>query len=636
MQAVAEKLVFDLGHVIFDVLYLVFNKTAQTDASEQMPGGVRCSTIHAQAKRILSFSNDRMKRMDDSEMTAFILERMGAEIDDFLSNVADKHKNYGKRRQVAFWIYKTLVRFMQSKDNEAVGFNPTVKRTCYYPAVKYYTGKDPRKKPLPGEPSEDKVRKFYCYCAKQLWSWLRVDPTTKSSECGRWTYDSVMKQVQVDGLEMSAKVILVDESQDLTPCQLSWVLAQKPHKQIFLVGDPAQGIYGFRGAKSESLAESPVDKDFNLTRSFRFGKTIAASANTLLYGKKNSPQGKKFVPYDVVGGANEPGQVCYHRKGTSSAIDDFLVRTRQDGDVAPSVTLLAYRNSSLIVAALEYLSKSPNARIAVYGGSGQQSNKKKVWSDTCKEIGHFYRLFADRGNSHEIPLNDFKDESGKYLHLSWDGVLAMVEELEMTKYNTHVSLINQYGVLTMARVEMFQERVLKAQVDPARCDILLSTIHAAKGAEWPNVVILDDLVELACFASKPHAKAEFDFKPYGDDINYWYVALTRAMRRVSVPAKLLHVVQSLERAIAIVDGHVPHLECMDPADGGFFLLPNRAGKKFTFETVLGIADLGRGWRRLGNLNGHAHVDITEIGPIEDGVEPEPNEPSSGAADEREG
>ena len=638
MQAVAEKLVFELGHR--NVLYLVFNKEARIEASKRMPGGVRCKTVHAEALGLLAFPNDGMKMIEDTEMTAFVLERMGAEIDDFLSNVEDRHKTYGMRRKVASWIYETLKRFMQSDDDETTGFNPDVRTTCCWQAVKHYRGEE-HKKPLPGEPSEVTARKFYSYCAKKLWSSLRVDPRTKRSQCGRWLLDSVMKQVQVDGLEMSAKVILVDESQDLTACQFRLIYGQHPWgKQVFLVGDPAQGVYSFRGAKGEILTSLRVHGDYQVKKSFRFGPRIAAAANFILFSKCNSPQRKNFTPYDIEGGAEEPGQVCYHRKGTLSAIDDFLTKAREDGDEAPSVTLIAHRNSSLIVAALEYLLKYPNARIAAYGGEGEENKKIIKWSVVCKEIELLYALFVDKGNAHVVRLQGFEDEHGDYLRLTWDELMAMVEEQQMNTYSTHVSLITEYGVRTMEHVARFRKRVLNARVDPSRCDILLSTIHAAKGAEWPNVVILDDLVELARFAFTEKGEAEFDFKPHGDDINYWYVALTRAMRRVSVPVEFFHAVQSLDRAIAIADGHVPHSECTDPADGLFFLLPRSSGggRKYTLENVVRIAALWRTARHPGEVpNGYAPIKIIDVDPIEeeDGVKSEPVEPRAGAARKRE-
>ena len=49
--------------------------------------------------------------------------------------------------------------------------------------------------------------------------------------------------------------LFVDESQDLSPCQLQLVLASSaPGGRMLFVGDPYQAIYGFAGADSESVA----------------------------------------------------------------------------------------------------------------------------------------------------------------------------------------------------------------------------------------------------------------------------------------------------------------------------------------------------------------------------------------------
>ena len=116
--------------------------------------------------------------------------------------------------------------------------------------------------------------------------------------------------------------------------------------------------------------------------------------------------------------------------------------------------------------------------------------------------------------------------------------------------------------------------------------------------------------------------------------------MTRAMRRVSVPVEFFHAVQPLDRAIAIADGHVPHSECTDPADGLFFLLPRSSGggRKYTHENVVRIAALGRTARHPREVpNGYAPIKIIDVDPIEEehGVTSEPSEPRAGAARKRQ-
>ena len=52
--------------------------------------------------------------------------------------------------------------------------------------------------------------------------------------------------------------ILVDEAQDLTPCQADVLFHQhKSHVALYVVGDEHQLLYGWRGVKRESFVDGP-------------------------------------------------------------------------------------------------------------------------------------------------------------------------------------------------------------------------------------------------------------------------------------------------------------------------------------------------------------------------------------------
>lgn len=85
------------------------------------------------------------------------------------------------------------------------------------------------------------------------------------------TFDIDMKKAQLRQLRIPSSVLLVDESQDMDECQVAWIAAQKQFgTHIFFVGDSAQCIYGFRGAKSRYVMSLDCI-DTELTRSWRFG-----------------------------------------------------------------------------------------------------------------------------------------------------------------------------------------------------------------------------------------------------------------------------------------------------------------------------------------------------------------------------
>jgi DNA helicase II / ATP-dependent DNA helicase PcrA len=92
------------------------------------------------------------------------------------------------------------------------------------------------------------------------------------------------------------RYILVDEYQDTNMAQYLIVkkLAEE-HRNICVVGDDAQSIYSFRGAKVDNILKFPNDfqgcKVFKLEQNYRSTQTIVEAANSLI--NKNVEQFKK-------------------------------------------------------------------------------------------------------------------------------------------------------------------------------------------------------------------------------------------------------------------------------------------------------------------------------------------------------
>lgn len=78
----------------------------------------------------------------------------------------------------------------------------------------------------------------------------------------------------------------------------------------------------------------------------------------------------------------------------------------------------------------------------------------------------------------------------------------------------------------------------------ASVQVELFTVHGAKGLQWPRVQLLDDFVDLAAFKVQD-GKGGMTWPEFGDEINLWYVALTRATHTLVLPPKFVALVQAI-------------------------------------------------------------------------------------------
>jgi DNA helicase-2/ATP-dependent DNA helicase PcrA len=119
------------------------------------------------------------------------------------------------------------------------------------------------------------------------------------------------------------KYILVDEYQDTNYSQYLIVkkLAQQ-HRNVCVVGDDAQSIYSFRGAKIENILnfrnDYPDYKLFKLEQNYRSTQTIVNAANSLISKNKNQIQKKVFSE-------NDSGDLIKVLKGSTDVEEGFLV-----------------------------------------------------------------------------------------------------------------------------------------------------------------------------------------------------------------------------------------------------------------------------------------------------------------------
>ena len=115
------------------------------------------------------------------------------------------------------------------------------------------------------------------------------------------------------------------------------------------MGDAAQALYSFRGAKPSYVMSLPDCVDRYITKSWRFGPAIAKVANIALFVKENSPQtnnlySKQWQPYRIEAARSQE---------YSTVTPNSLMRMGY-WNKRP-VTIIAWKNGTLLRKALDLM-----------------------------------------------------------------------------------------------------------------------------------------------------------------------------------------------------------------------------------------------------------------------------------------
>ena len=293
-------------------------------------------------------------------------------------------------------------------------------------------------------------------------------------------HDGYLKLWAMERPRLRFDIILLDEAQDTNPLTLELVMAQQQHATIVLVGDRHQGIYGFRKAMN-AMEQVKADVRISLTQSFRFGQGIAALATTLLQ----------------------------HFKGETQEVrgrDDITVTWSVD--TSKHYAVLGRTNAGLFEAAASLVGHGQRRRLHFVGGFegylfGKVLDAYHLWADERSQI-------KDASIARFKTFADFKKYGDEASDAETRALAKVVEQ-----YRTEVPRI--YAAMKAADTPL-QER----------SHVTLTTAHKAKGLEWQQVQLCNDFIEL------PPEDEKLD----PEEINLLYVALTRAIAAVSLPASL--------------------------------------------------------------------------------------------------
>jgi hypothetical protein len=426
-------------------LYLAFNKKVAAEASTKFPRSVDCRTMHSLAYRAVSsaYQGDTVKLTHplNSNHVAQLLK---------INEIAFGNIKL-KPRSLAFLTVKTVQRFCQSGDDELV--------VRHVPLIGKLKILDPKYR--------DEFKEHVGKLAAHLWERM-LDP----SSAAPLGHDGYLKLWSLSKPRLNYDYLLLDEAQDTNEAVLSVLRLQDSH--LTLVGDRHQQIYEWRGAIN-AMASVETEAEAALTRSFRFGDSVAEAATSIL---RILGETRK-----VVGDPNR---------------DTRIVSAGRTG------TILCRTNASVVAVVINTLAE--NRRPHVVGGV----------SDLIRMLDDVSQL--KRSIPAECPeFFGFKD---------WAEVVDFTESGEGESLRSFVKIVSTHGESTLIH------KLRSVSGEEEGSDLIVSTGHKAKGREWDSVTLFPDFDPRL---NKDYPPKQV-LNP--EEARLLYVAATRARKLLVVPSRL--------------------------------------------------------------------------------------------------
>jgi superfamily I DNA/RNA helicase len=310
-------------------------------------------------------------------------------------------------------------------------------------------------------------------------------------------FDDLLYIAVKDGLTLEKyDFVFVDEAQDTNAIQRAILRKiMKPTTRLIAVGDPAQAIYGFRGADSNSM--NLIATEFNckilpLSYTYRCGTQIVKYA-------------QQWVSHIQAAPGAHAGEVI--QKGTEWTGMDFQIND-----------LVVCRTTKPLIT-LAYKLLKDRRPVVIMGreiGEGLISLIKKMNAKGIDNLVKKLDIWRDREVEKALAKKD--EAKCEAIHDKADAIMVIIDGMPETD-RTVPALIEVLNTLYPSVQKDKDGREVK------RTNVItLSTIHRAKGLEAETVYWLNS-------SKCPSSWAKLEWQ-YQQELNLCYVAATRAKRKL--------------------------------------------------------------------------------------------------------
>jgi len=393
------------------------------------------------------------------------------------------------------------------------------------------------------------------------------------------------------------KYILVDEFQDTNSAQFKLIaLLSNANKNITVVGDDDQSIYGWRGANIDNILtnfneEFPNCVQIKLEENYRSSQTILDAAWSVVINNKNRAekklratkgQGEKISLISTDNDEEEANAICdsikseiklhkntfkdfavlYRTNAQSRSLEQAFIKEGLPYNIVGGTKFYDRKEIKDIISYLSLIT-NPNDNIALkriinfpVRGIGEKSIS--LFEDLAAKTN--ISMFQSLKNASELNLrgkqlesiNSFWSSINKFNELldeldAKELIRVVLEEFnienyyknnpaEFDRYNNiqeFKAFVDQFMESNPSSLrEFLQEISLFTDIDNwdnKNNSITLMTVHAAKGLEFPKVMICG--LEQGLF---PLIRLDDTSEQLEEERRLFYVAVTRAMENVFI------------------------------------------------------------------------------------------------------
>ena len=393
------------------------------------------------------------------------------------------------------------------------------------------------------------------------------------------------------------KYILVDEFQDTNSAQFKLIaLLSNANKNITVVGDDDQSIYGWRGANIDNILtnfneEFPNCVQIKLEENYRSSQTILDAAWSVVINNKNRAekklratkgQGEKISLISTDSDEEEANAICdsikseiklhkntfkdfavlYRTNAQSRSLEQAFIKEGLPYNIVGGTKFYDRKEIKDIISYLSLIT-NPNDNIALkriinfpVRGIGEKSIS--LFEDLAAKTN--ISMFQSLKNASELNLrgkqlesiNSFWSSINKFNELldeldAKELIRVVLEEFnienyyknnpaEFDRYNNiqeFKAFVDQFMESNPSSLrEFLQEISLFTDIDNwdnKNNSITLMTVHAAKGLEFPKVMICG--LEQGLF---PLIRLDDTSEQLEEERRLFYVAVTRAMENVFI------------------------------------------------------------------------------------------------------